>query len=64
MGSASYPQTRMMLDIAAFQGDYGANYTTNSGNTVYSWNSVTGEMLTYGLGQGAPAEPWLSVCGA
>ena len=28
----------MMYDIAALQTEYGANYTTNSGDTVYSWD--------------------------
>ena len=35
------PQTYMMLDIAALQHMYGADFTTNSGNTVYSWNPAT-----------------------
>ena len=30
----SYPQTLMMYDIAALQEMYGANYTTNGGNTA------------------------------
>ncbi len=37
-----YPQTFMMLDIAALQHMYGANFTTNAGNTTYSWNTATG----------------------
>ncbi|MGB2202333.1 MAG: M10 family metallopeptidase C-terminal domain-containing protein, partial [Pseudooceanicola atlanticus] len=40
-----YPQTFMMLDIAALQYMYGADYTVNSGDTVYSWNPTTG--VTY-----------------
>ncbi len=40
--ATSYPQTLMMLDIAALQTLYGANYTTNSGDTVYRWNPATG----------------------
>ncbi|WP_245517728.1 M10 family metallopeptidase [Rhizobium leguminosarum] len=39
------PQTFMMLDIAALQEMYGADYTTNSGNTVYKWNPNQG--ITY-----------------
>src|SRR5258708_36878996 len=45
----------MMYDIAALQTMYGANYTTNSGNTVYKWSPTTGEMFIDGVGQGAPA---------
>jgi len=41
----SAPQTFMMLDIAALQEMYGADYTTNSGNTVYTWNPNQG--ITY-----------------
>jgi hypothetical protein len=39
----SYPQTLMMNDIAALQFMYGANFTTNAGNTVYGWSPTTGE---------------------
>jgi serralysin len=49
-----YAQSPMLYDIAALQQLYGANYTTNSGNTVYSWSPTTGEMTTNGMGQGAP----------
>ncbi|RSU59864.1 hypothetical protein DAH51_06200 [Sphingobium yanoikuyae] len=42
------PQTYMMLDIAALQTLYGADYTVQSGNTVYSWNPTTGETLING----------------
>ncbi len=55
LGSTSYPQTLMMNDIAAMQHMYGANYTTNSGDTVYRWNPSTGEISINGVGQGAPA---------
>jgi serralysin len=50
----SFAQSLMMYDIAAVQYLYGANYTTNSGNTTYSWSSTTGEMFINGVGQGAP----------
>lgn len=50
----SYAQTIMMADIAAIQRMYGANYNTNSSNTVYSWNATTGEEFINGVGQGAP----------
>lgn len=53
--STSYPQTLMMLDIAAAQEMYGANFTTNGGDTVYKWSATTGEMFVNGTGQGAPA---------
>ena len=51
----SYPQTLMMLDIAALQVAYGANYNANSGSTVYKWDPATGQMYVNGAGQGAPA---------
>ncbi len=37
-----FAQTFMMLDIAALQQLYGADYSTNSGNTVYKWNPGSG----------------------
>jgi len=49
-----YPQTLMMYDIAALQAMYGANFSTNNTNSVYTWNPVTGEMSINGVGQGAP----------
>ena len=39
VGSTSYPQTLMMYDIAALQKMYGANYSTNGGDTVYTWSA-------------------------
>ncbi len=53
--ATSFPQTLMMHDIAAIQKLYGANYATNSGNTVYTWNASTGQMSINGVGQGTPA---------
>jgi serralysin len=47
-----YAQSLMMYDIAALQHLYGANYSTNGGNTRYSWNPATGEMSINGAGQG------------
>ena len=35
---------------------YGANYNTNSGNTVYTWSATTGEMSVNGVGQGASTD--------
>ncbi|MDF2970272.1 MAG: serralysin [Microvirga sp.] len=49
-----YAQSLMMLDIAALQHLYGADYTTNSTDTVYRWSATTGEMFVDGVGQGAP----------
>ncbi len=49
------PQTYMQYDLAALQYMYGANYTTNSGDTVYTWSQTTGEMFVNGVGQGAPS---------
>jgi serralysin len=48
----SYPTTLMMADIAALQYMYGANYTTNAGNSTYKWNPTTGEMTLNGVSQG------------
>ena len=46
----------MLYDIAALQTMYGANYSTNAGDTKYKWDPVSGEMLVNGVGQGRPAE--------
>jgi serralysin len=53
VSQGSFPQTLMLNDIAALQYMYGANYTTNAGNTTYTWNPTTGEMYVNGAGQGA-----------
>jgi serralysin len=52
-GSVTYekfgaPQTYMMLDIAALQHMYGADFSTNSGKTVYSWKPNGGETFVNG----------------
>jgi Ca2+-binding RTX toxin-like protein len=49
-----FPTTFMMNDIRALQEMYGADFTTRSGNTVYSWNPQTGEFSIDGVGQGRP----------
>jgi serralysin len=49
-----YPQTYMANDILALQTLYGANYNTQSGNTVYTWNPTTGQEFINGVGQLAP----------
>ncbi len=43
-----YAQTYMISDIAALQELYGADYSTNSGNTVYKWNPGSGDTLVNG----------------
>jgi serralysin len=42
------PQTFMMLDIAALQYMYGADFTTNSTDTVYSWSPTAGTTFVNG----------------
>ena len=42
------PQTFMIADIAALQHMYGADFTANAGDSVYSWNPLTGESLVNG----------------
>ncbi|WP_198411897.1 M10 family metallopeptidase [Microvirga flavescens] len=51
-----HSQTFMRYDIAALQQMYGANYSANSGDTVYTWNSSTGETFINGVGQGRPRD--------
>lgn len=51
-----FPQGFMMLDIAALQFLYGADYGTHSGNTTYTFSPITGEMFVNGVGQGAPGD--------
>ncbi|RVU14141.1 M10 family metallopeptidase [Methylobacterium oryzihabitans] len=53
-GAPNHPTTFMQDDIAALQYLYGANYGTNAGNTVYTWNPLTGEESVDGVAQGAP----------
>ncbi|MEX2693372.1 M10 family metallopeptidase C-terminal domain-containing protein [Rhizobium mongolense] len=43
------PQSFMMLDIAALQEMYGADYTTNSGNTTYKWKPNEGATYVNGV---------------
>ena len=57
------PSTFMQYDIAALQAMYGADFTTNNGDTVYSWDAFSGEMFIkdelidqYGIGQGRRAD--------
>ena len=44
----SAPQTYMMADIAALQQLYGADFTTNSGDTVYKWSPKSGDTWVNG----------------
>jgi serralysin len=53
-GTFDYAQGWMMLDIAALQTMYGADYTHRAGNTVYRWDASTGETFVDGIGQGGP----------
>ncbi len=50
----SAPQSYMMLDIAALQVMYGADFAMQAGDTTYSWNPATGQMSVNGAGQGTP----------
>jgi serralysin len=43
------PQTFMMADIAALQYLYGADYSVQSGNTVYSWKPGSGDTFVNGV---------------
>lgn len=52
--SGGYPQTWMMLDIAALQAAYGADYTANAGNTVYRWTPESGRTTINGVTAIAP----------
>ncbi|MBM1174571.1 M10 family metallopeptidase [Microvirga arabica] len=51
---SGYAQTLMLYDIAALQHLYGADFSTNSGNTTYRWDSLTGQAFVDGVGQGIP----------
>jgi len=53
-GTFDYAQGWMMLDIAALQAMYGADFTHRAGDTRYAWNPLTGETVIDGIGQGAP----------
>ena len=57
------PSTFMQYDIAALQAMYGADFTTNNGDTIYSWDASSGEMFIkdelldqYRIGQGRRAD--------
>ena len=50
---AQFPQSLMMLDIAALQYMYGADFVTNSGDSIYTFDPANGRMLINGLAQQA-----------
>jgi len=47
-----YAQSLMMYDIAALQYMYGADFTMNATNSVYTFSKTTGEMFINGVSQG------------
>ncbi|WP_457090941.1 M10 family metallopeptidase [Microvirga sp. P5_D2] len=51
-----FAQTPMMVDIAALQHLYGANFGTHAGNTAYTWNPETGQAFINGAGQDVPGD--------
>jgi serralysin len=53
-GSYDFPQGWMMLDIAALQAMYGADFGYRAGDTRYAWDPATGETFIDGIGQGVP----------
>jgi serralysin len=48
-------QSFMLLDVAALQYMYGANFNFNNSDTVYQFSATTGEMRVNGSGTGVPA---------
>jgi len=59
--SDSYSQSLMMLDIAAIQRMYGANFSENAGNTTYTFSPMTGEMLVVDGGMDVTANTGLTI---
>jgi serralysin len=51
-----FAQSLMMYDISAIQQEYGANFSSNAGNTTYTFSLTTGEMFIDGVGQGTPGD--------
>jgi len=49
--SDGYAQSFMMLDIAALQYMYGANFEHNGGDTVYTFSTQTGVMFVNGISE-------------
>ncbi len=54
---STYLQTLGIDDIRAVQYMYGANFGTNSTDSTYTWDKVTGQELVNGIGQGTPYSP-------
>jgi serralysin len=52
VAQGSYSTTLMLADIAATQYMYGANYKTNSGDSVYKWNPNSGGWTINDVAQG------------
>lgn len=50
----NFPQTYMMLDIAALQTMYGADYGIYGGNTVYRFDPDNGQTYIDSVAQGVP----------
>ncbi|MGD9982088.1 MAG: Ig-like domain-containing protein, partial [Hyphomonadaceae bacterium] len=48
------PTTYMANDILGLQAMYGANYTSNAGNTIYTWSATTGQQSINGVAQALP----------
>lgn len=44
-----FAQSFMMLDIQALQYMYGADFTTNSGDTTYAWTPYSGDTMVNGV---------------
>lgn len=44
-----FAQSYMMLDIQALQYMYGADFTTNSGDTTYAWTPYSGDTMVNGV---------------
>jgi serralysin len=55
-GTYDYAQGWMMLDIAALQAMYGADYSHRAGDTRYAWDPATGETSIDGVGRGRPGD--------
>lgn len=52
--SNGYAQSLMMFDIAALQRLYGANWDTNSDDSVYTFDPVSGQMSINGVAAATP----------
>jgi serralysin len=55
-GDEHGPETFMIADIAALQYQFGANFNTQSDDTLYEVNFGTGELLINGVSQGVPQD--------